>query len=113
MPYLISPILSGYNSAIALIIYVHMALCPMKVLKIDTAGKANVLDAVRSAHTVETGWVCTSQNDIVSVDGLANDAVHQKYWTIEVNGDYEHVNSESPVNASDKLVLKYASLRER
>ncbi len=90
-----------------------MAVFPMKVIQIDTAGKATVLEAVQSSHVVGTGFVCVGPNDIVSVDGLKNDPAHKRYWTIEVNGDYEHFNSTSPVKDSDQLVLKYASSKER
>ncbi len=102
-----------FTQILWLIAYVHMAFYPMKVIQIDTAGKATVLEAVQASHKVQTGFVCAGPNDIVAVDGLSNDPVHKKFWTIEVNGDYEHVNSESPVKDSDQLVLKYASSRER
>ena len=88
-----------------------MALNPMKVIQVDTAGKATVLEAVQAAHKVETGFVCASDKDIVAVDGLKNK--NGNFWTIEVNGDYEHVNSTSPVKSSDRLVLKYASVKEK
>ena len=100
-----------WNPIIQAIIYFHMAINPMRVIEVDTAGKETVLEAVQATHQVDIGFVCAGPNDIVAVDGLRNG--HGRYWTIEVNGDYEHVNSESPVSDSDKLVLKYASSRGR
>ena len=99
------------NPILQLALYIHMALFPLKVIQVDTAGKATVLEAVQARHKVETGFVCAGDNDIMAIDGLWNNSHY--HWTIEVNGDYEHVNSESPVSDSDKLVLKYASSRGR
>ena len=93
------------------IFWIHMAINPVKMIEVNTAGQATVLEAVMAKHNVETGFVCTSQKDIVCVDGLCNK--HGHYWTIELNGNYETVNSQTPVYPSDRLVLKYASSKER
>lgn len=76
-------------------------------------GTQTVLEALRVNHKVETAYVCSSNDDINCIDDLCSDVVHRKYWTIEVNGKYETVNSRSLLKPQDKLVLKYASLREK
>lgn len=89
-----------------------MALSPMKVIEINTTNQAIVLEIIKETHHVQTGMVCNSPHDIVCIDSVCNEPSRNKYWTIEVNGDYNHVNSQSVVRPQDKLVLKYASLNE-
>lgn len=84
----------------------------MKVIQVNSVNQATVLEAISVAHKVETGFVCTSPMDIKCIDGICNKPSEHKYWTIEVNGDYQSVNSQSVVRPSDKVVLKYASSRE-
>lgn len=70
-----------------------------------------MLEVVKASHKVETGFVCASPNDIQCIDGTCNK--DGRYWTIEVNGDYQSVNSMTVVQPSDKVVLKYASSAKR
>ena len=88
-----------------------MAVFPIRTLEIKTDNKVSVLEAVESSHWVKTGFVCSSDKDIVCIDGLCNR--ENKFWTIEVNGNYEDFNSRSEIGPSDRLVLKYASSREK
>jgi len=85
----------------------------MQVLQVNTAGNTTVLEAVKVSHQVTTGFVCTSANDIQCVDGLCNNPSQHKYWTIEVNGDFEDYNSMSKVGPQDKVVLKFSKLHEK
>jgi len=96
---------------IQFILWLHLAVNPMQTIQVNTANQATVLEAVSASHKVKTGFVCSSYNDIQCVDGLCNK--DGKYWTIELNGNYESVNSRSKVYPSDKLVLKYASSKGR
>jgi len=89
-----------------------MSFSPIQVIQIDTANQATVLEAVSAKHSVVTSLVCTSERGIECVDGLCNNPEQGKWWTIEVNGDYEHANSQSLVKPSDRLVLKYGVKNE-
>lgn len=100
-------------SLFQLVLWVHMAINPIQVLQVNTSNQATILEALSVNHEVKTGFVCSSQKDIVCVDGLCNRPSEHKYWTIEVNGDYEDFNSQSVVRPSDQVVLKYASSKER
>ena len=83
----------------------------MQVIQVNTSNQTTVLEALKSSHDVKTAFVCASPNDIECVDGVCNNRVLGRYWTIEVNEEYQSVNSESLVGPSDKVVLKYASLK--
>lgn len=94
------------------ILWMHMVVNPIKVVEIKTDGTASILQAITKSHRIETGLVCESMEDIKSIDGLAENPASNLYWTIEVNGDYEHYNSRSIVSPSDKIVLKYSHMRQ-
>lgn len=88
-----------------------MMLNPIKVIEVNTSNQVTVLQAVGRTHMIETGFVCSSPKDIVGIDGVKNS--EDKYWTIEVNGDYEHFNSMSLVGPKDRVVLKYGVSKEK
>ena len=79
----------------------------MQVIQVNTSNQTTVLQAISENHNVKTGFVCTSSNDIECVDGLCNNRQDNLWWTIQINGDYEHSNSNSIINPDDKVVLKY------
>ncbi len=85
----------------------------MQTIQINTANQATVLQALEEKHKVQTGFVCNSLNDIQCIDGVCNNPEKHQFWTIEVNGDYQSVNSMSLVKPGDQVVLKYASSKER
>ena len=91
--------------------WMHLALSPIQVVSVHNNVRSTVLESVKAHHKVTTGFVCCSIKDIKCIDGVCDDG--KKHWTIEVNGDYTHYNSMSEVFPSDKVVLKYASLREK
>ena len=84
-----------------------MALNPVKFIEVNSASHATVLQVISEKHQIKTGFVCISDDDIVCVDGVCNR--DGRYWTIEVNGDFSHVNSLTLVEPTDRIVLKYAS----
>ena len=100
IPFLVSPM-------VQLIIWVHLVLNPMRVIEVNTAGQVSVLEATSLSHKVTTGFVCLSDKDIVCVDDICNK--DGRFWTIEVNGDYQSVNSQTVVGPQDKVVLKYSA----
>lgn len=83
------------------------------VIEVNPTREASVLEAIQASHQVKTAFVCRSDNDIECIDSLCNDRSRHTYWTISINGDYLHSNSESRVSPDDKLILRYASLEER
>ena len=100
IPFLLNPV-------IQFIILIHLALNPMRIIEVNTANQASILEATSLGHKVTTGFVCASDKDIVCVDDICNR--DGKFWTIEVNGNYQSVNSQTLVGPQDKVVLKYAS----
>lgn len=102
-----------FHPLLQLIFWLHMAINPIQVIQVNTANQATVLDALRSTHNVKTGFVCSSPRDIVCVDRVCNSNISGYYWTIEVNGEYETVNSQTLIQPSDQVVLKYASSIKR
>ena len=96
------------NPIIHFIILIHMALNPIKIIEINTANEATILDAVSQHHRVVTAPVCVSEKGIECVDGLCNNKTRDLWWTIEVNGRYEDINSQTMVKPADRVVLKYS-----
>ena len=92
----------------------HMPMgTPTRTLEFNVMNPNTVLEEVSKNHVVKTGWVCASPLDIDCIDFVCTDDKHHKAWLISVNGDYETVNSQTQLKRSDRLVLQYASLRER
>lgn len=85
----------------------------MQTIQINSSSQATVLEALKATHEVKTGFVCTSANDIQCIDGVCNRPSEHKYWTIEVNGNYQDFNSQSLVNPKDKVVLKFSSMENK
>jgi len=86
---------------------------PTKTLEFNVVSSNTVLEEVSREHVVKTGWVCASPLDIDCIDYVCTDDKKGKAWVISVNGDYETVNSQTRLKPSDRLVLQYASLKER
>lgn len=78
----------------------------MVPMLLGTPAPTRVIDVLAVGHTLVTGYVCRSENDIVCVDGLCNQP-GVAYWSIQVNGDYIHYNSESTLKPSDRVELQY------
>lgn len=70
------------------------------------APQERVIDRLRHDHLITESFVCRSATDIECVDGLCNKP-GVAYWSIEVNGDYAHFNSESLIGPSDRVELYY------
>ena len=85
-----------------------MAINPIQVIEIRTDNQATILESIRRTHEVKTGVVCSGPLDIVCIDDVCNIPSKSLYWTIEVNGDYESVNSVTLVKPQDKVILKYS-----
>jgi len=90
-----------------------MALFPVKSMEFVPIRNESILTSLSENHKVITAPVCTSLLGIECIDGLCNDRTNDKWWTIEVNGDYTNFNAQSVVSPSDKVVLKYASSKEK
>lgn len=99
-----------FHPIIHLILWLHMMMNPIKVMDVPH-GESTILEALRANHEVKTAFICQSPNDIDCIDSLCSHP--PKYWTIEVNGKYETVNSMSQLKPNDKLVLKYGVLNEK
>ena len=105
------PIMSGIQSAVWLVAYVHMAISPISQMVVKPT-MPTIIESLRENHEVVQAFVCSSPYDIECIDDVCNDREAHKYWTIEVNGDYVHYNSMSRIKPTEKVVLKYSSLPE-
>lgn len=80
---------------------------PSAYLGMNKMAEANtVLSILERNHHVTRGFVCTSANDIVAIDGLHNDPI-AGYWAIYVNGNYKDYNSMSIVKPEDRVEVKF------
>lgn len=74
-------------------------------IELDDTG--TVGDAIDKTHKVEHGFVCASEQDVMSIDGKSNDHCKNTWWMISVNGNTMECSVHTFLKDNDVIEWKY------